>query len=84
MLDSLPCRLAAWLLRPLVFPFGTRLRPPSDKLGAAVTRALMDDDAAREGLTSGIYVPPKSEPGLGKLEAVRAQILERAERVNEP
>ena len=76
VLDNLPSRLAAWLLRPLVFPFGARLRPPSDKLGAAVARALMDDDAAREGLTSGIFVPPASELGLGKLEAVRAQAID--------
>ncbi len=69
VLDNLPNRAAAWALRPLVFPLGRRLRPPSDAQGAAVARALLDDPAARDALTADIYRPPAQEPGLGRLEA---------------
>lgn len=69
ILDNLPNRAAAWGLRPLVFPFGARRRPPSDVLGAQVARALLEDREERLRLTSDIYIPPPHEPGLGRLEA---------------
>jgi acyl-CoA dehydrogenase len=68
LLDNLPLRPAAWMLRPLVFPWGARLRPPSDALGGEVAQALLDDDSVRDRLTAGIYLPPAAEPGLGRLE----------------
>ncbi len=68
VLDNLPTRPAAWLLRPLVFPLGARHRPPSDKLGGAVARGLLDDRQACLTLTRDIYVPPPDEPGLGRLD----------------
>ena len=68
LLDNLPFRPAAWLLRPLVFPWGARLRPPSDERGAQVAHALLDDESVRARLTDGIYLPPAGEPGLGRLE----------------
>ncbi len=69
VLDNLPNRPAAWLLRPFVFPLGARHRPPGDALGAAVARGLLEDRAARLSLTADMYVPPPDEPGLGHLEA---------------
>ena len=69
ILDNLPSRPAAWLLRILIFPLGPRRRPPSDRLGGAVARELLEDRAARHELTKHIYKPPAHEPGLGKLEA---------------
>ena len=69
VMDNLPNRPAAWLLRPLIFPLGPRYRPPSDVLGSAVARGLLEDRDARLNLTAGIYVPKPDEPGLGHLEA---------------
>ena len=69
ILDNFPNRPVAWLLRALVFPLGPRYRPTSDKLGAAVARALLEDREARLHLTADMYVPPPDEPGLGRLEA---------------
>jgi acyl-CoA dehydrogenase len=69
VLDNLPLRPAAWLVRCLVFPLGARHRPPDDALGSAVARSLLEDRACREHLTADIYVPPRDEPGLGRLEA---------------
>jgi acyl-CoA dehydrogenase len=69
VLDNLPARPVAWLLRAIVFPLGADLRGPNDALGAEVARALLDEPGVRERLTASIYVPPEEEPGLGHLEA---------------
>jgi acyl-CoA dehydrogenase len=69
VLRNLPSRLAAWVVRPVVFPLGVRYRPPSDATGAMVARSVLEDDNARGGLATGIFMPPSSEPGLGQLEA---------------
>ena len=75
VLDNLPNRAAAWALRPLVFPLGARHRPPSDELGGAVARGLLEDRQVCRSLTSDIYVPPPQEPGLGRLEVALDQAL---------
>jgi acyl-CoA dehydrogenase len=69
ILQNLPVRWAARLLGAIVFPLGSHRAPPSDALGAAVARALLDDREERNALTSDIFVPPATEPGLGRLEA---------------
>jgi acyl-CoA dehydrogenase len=69
ILQNLPVRWAARLLSVLVFPLGSHRPPPSDALGSEVARALLDDREERNALTSDIFVPPPSEPGLGRLEA---------------
>ena len=69
VLDNLPVRWIAVLLRLAIFPLGARFRPPSDRLGAEVARAILEDREARHTLTSDVFVPPASEPGLGALEA---------------
>jgi acyl-CoA dehydrogenase len=68
VIDNLPARPAAWLLRALVFPLGADLRGPDDALGAEAARALLDEHEVRERLTASIYVPPPQESGLGHLE----------------
>ena len=75
VLDNLPNRPAAWALRPLVFPLGARHRPPSDELGGAVARGLLEDRQVCLTLTPDIYVPPPQEPGLGRLEVALDQAL---------
>jgi acyl-CoA dehydrogenase len=69
VLDNLPARPAAWLIRVLVLPPWSRVRPPDDRLGAAVARGLLEDRETRVALTGDIYVPPPDELGLGRLEA---------------
>lgn len=69
ILDNLPNRVAAAVLRPLIFPFGSNQRPPSDKLGSAVARGLLENREARLHLTTDIFIPPSEEIGLGRLEA---------------
>jgi acyl-CoA dehydrogenase len=69
VIDNLPTRPAAWLLRALVYPAGAHLRVPNDKLGGQVARSLLEDREARDVLTRDIFVPPHHELGLGRLEA---------------
>ena len=68
-LANLPARPVASLLRAIIFPIGRWHRPPLDRLGASVASALLEDREARLHLTTGMYVPPPTEPGLGRLEA---------------
>jgi acyl-CoA dehydrogenase len=68
VVDNLPSRPMAWMLRALVFPLGARLRPPSDHLATVVARALLDGGETRTALTRDIFVPPESDPALGRLE----------------
>jgi acyl-CoA dehydrogenase len=75
VLRNLPNRPVAWALRPLVFPLGRRLRPPDDRLGAAVAKALLDVPAVRDALTRDVYRPPAEEPGLGRLEVTLAKAV---------
>ena len=76
IIENLPNRPAAWLLRALTLPLGPRFRPPSDRLGSAVARSLLEDAVAREHLTSDIFVPDKTEIGLGRLEAALENAVE--------
>jgi acyl-CoA dehydrogenase len=69
ILDNLPARPAAWILRALIFPLGARFRPPSDQLGARVARDVLEDREARLHLTEDVFVPAPDEVGLGTLEA---------------
>ncbi|WP_243042656.1 acyl-CoA dehydrogenase [Dyella sedimenti] len=69
VLDNLPSPFAAGFARRLVFPLGARFRPPSDRLGQRVARAILEDREARIHLTGDIHVPGPDEPGLGQLEA---------------
>jgi len=71
VLRNLPARAAAWAITPLVFPPGLRGRErgPDDRLSARAAVAMLEDEATRESLTRGIYLPPADEPGLGRLES---------------
>jgi len=69
VIENLPTRAAAWMLKLAIFPLGAHFRPPSDALGARVARDILEDREARINLTEDIFVPPPGEVGLGALEA---------------
>ncbi len=75
VVDNLPNRAAATILRALIFPLGARLRPPTDDLGAELARGLLDGNEMRERLTPDIYLPGPDEEGLGRLEAALALVV---------
>jgi len=78
VLENLPDKLAAGLLRFAIFPLGAHTRPPSDALGASVAHALLDDREERLRLTRDIYVPAPDDPGLGRLEAALDKVVAAA------
>ena len=69
VLENLPSRPTAFLLRLAAFPLGAHVRPVPDRTVAAVAHSVLGDAEAREHLTADIFVPPPGEPGLGRLEA---------------
>jgi acyl-CoA dehydrogenase len=75
VMDNLPNRPAAWVLRALTFPVGARLKAPSDRQSAALARALLDDRALRDAVTAGIHVPAATERSLGRLEQAYAKVI---------
>ncbi|MCB9916047.1 MAG: acyl-CoA dehydrogenase [Planctomycetes bacterium] len=75
LLDNLPARFVARVLRWKLFPPLWRFHGPSDRQRAKAARALLDGDPAREALTTGIFVPPATEPGLGALEDALTKVL---------
>ncbi|MBZ0222150.1 MAG: acyl-CoA dehydrogenase [Dokdonella sp.] len=75
VIDNLPVRWVAALLKLTIFPLGARFRPPSDRLGSAVARDILEDREARQALTADVFVPPPDEPGLGSLEAALAKAV---------
>ena len=75
-LANLPNRALAWTLRRVVFPLGLTRKPPSDRIGAQVVRAMMTPGGARERLTSGMHVPANEREPLGVLEPALRAVLE--------
>jgi acyl-CoA dehydrogenase len=79
ILDNLPMRPAAWLLRLLLFPLGTRAKPPSDRVATEVAVGVLGRGEQRLRHTSDMFTPPEDEPGLGALEKRLEIILDATE-----
>ncbi|WFU49941.1 acyl-CoA dehydrogenase [Sinorhizobium terangae] len=56
VLDNLPSRWAAFLVRLVAFPAGVSAPTPSDELTSAVAETLMKDSPQRDRLTPDIYL----------------------------
>jgi acyl-CoA dehydrogenase len=69
LLDNLPSRLSGRFLKLKLFPWWSRVSPPSDRLSAKIAKALLDDGEARRHLTTEIHIPGPEDLGLGRLEA---------------
>jgi len=68
VLDNFPSRFVAAWLRMLVFPKGLTLNAPFDKIGSKVAQILLTPGAARDRLTSGVYIPRRDDDVIGRLE----------------
>ena len=75
VIDNFPNRAVAWVLRPLVFPLGRTMKPPTDGRGAPVPGSILEDRAQLLSLSAHIYIPPADAPGQGPLESALAQPL---------
>src|SRR5690606_30789373 len=73
VLENLPNRVVALLLRLAVFPTGRHFAKPSDRLDARVAELVSRDTAARRRLVEGTYLTPLKNNPLGRLHALLAE-----------
>ncbi|MGB9150051.1 MAG: acyl-CoA dehydrogenase [Burkholderiales bacterium] len=76
VLANFPNRFIAAILRRLIFPKGLTLTTPSDKMGGAVAKILIEPNAARDRLTQGIYVSDDESNVIGGLQAAFIAVVE--------
>ncbi len=65
---NFPGRFAGAALRYLVFPWGARFRPPSDRIGHRVAERVLSPGETRERLVEGIFRSRDSADAVGRLE----------------
>lgn len=75
ILHNFPSRPMAWLLRPFLFPWGLRRRPPSDTLGHRIASILLQPSAVRDRLTDGIFIGEDPDDITGRLEHALALVV---------
>jgi acyl-CoA dehydrogenase len=75
ILANFPSPLAGWLLRRLVFPWGRRWSKPSDHLGHACARLLLEPSEARDRLTRNMFISRDPKDITGILEYALEQVL---------
>lgn len=66
--------IGIWL-RPIVFPLGCCLKPPSDALGHQVSVLLSGATPTRTRLTSGIYDTPDENNMVGQVGAALLKVI---------
>jgi len=75
VLRNFPVRPVAWVLRALVFPFGRREVPPSDRLGRRVAALLTAPNEARTRLMGDIYMTPNANNPIGRMNALLPEVI---------
>jgi acyl-CoA dehydrogenase len=82
ILDNLPVRPVAMMLRGILFPFGARRRPADDALGGRVAALLLEPSATRDRISTGIFISREPLDITGRLEhglaiTLKAEPVER-------
>lgn len=62
VLQNFTNRPLAWLLRLIIFPYGQRFKPPTDRLDHQVAQLLLTPSQSRDRLTQGMFIPPAESP----------------------
>jgi acyl-CoA dehydrogenase len=75
VLRNFPIRWAAWILWQLVFPWGRRAQPPSDRLGHRAAALLMTPCDARDRLADGVYLTPGANNPAGRINAALSTVI---------
>jgi len=76
ILLNFPDRRIGIALRPLIFPLGRHLRPPSDRTCAEVARRLMTPGAARDRLLDGCYRSQDPDDVTGLLNSTLELVMQ--------
>jgi acyl-CoA dehydrogenase len=74
VLRNLPSRVAAGVLRAVVFPLGRTARKPDDRLTHDVAGVVLEPSAARDRLTAGVYVPADSSEAVARLDVALEKV----------
>jgi len=77
VLQNLPARPVAFLLRGMAFPWGRYRRPPEDRIVHACAALAMAPGETRERLSKGIYVSRDPTDATGRMETAFAASVER-------
>ncbi len=75
ILRNFPSTPVGLILRGIVFPLGRRYRTPNDRLTQACARILLDESAARDRLTSGVFVSSDPQDVTGSIEHALKMVL---------
>jgi acyl-CoA dehydrogenase len=75
VIRNFPVRPVAWLLRALVFPFGRREVPPSDRLGRRVAALITAPSEARDRLTTWTYLTPTANNTVGRMNQILPDVI---------
>ena len=75
LLENLPNRIVAVVLRFVVFPYGREFELPRDAIGHAVVNTLLEPGPARERLTAGVFIPKTEDEPVGALEAALRAVI---------
>ncbi|MGL6071623.1 acyl-CoA dehydrogenase, partial [Craterilacuibacter sp.] len=74
-LCNLPSKPLAWVLRKVIFPWGMRAKPASDRTGTQIARLLMTPGAARDRLVHGVFKPQDEADAVGVLEPAMLAVI---------
>ncbi|NII12105.1 acyl-CoA dehydrogenase [Oleiagrimonas sp. C23AA] len=75
VIRNFPVRPVGWLMRVLVFPFGRREVPPSDRLGRRVAAILTAPNEARDRMLNWIYLSPSDNNAIGRMNALLPEVI---------
>ncbi len=73
ILDNFPNRVAAWMLRVFVLPFGVIRSGPSDRTVRACARLITEPSETRDRLTDGVFI---ADGAVAKLESAFHQVVD--------
>jgi acyl-CoA dehydrogenase len=75
VIRNFPVRPVAWVVHTLVFPFGRREVPPSDRLGRRVAALITAPNAARDAMVKGMYLTPNANNPVGRMHALLPEVI---------
>jgi acyl-CoA dehydrogenase len=73
--ENYPNKIAAHLMKCIVFPFKKPFKQPSDRLDHSAAEILLSTSSARDRLTEGIFIPSNTDEPLGLIEDALPRVI---------
>ena len=74
-LRNFPIRPVGWLLWLVIFPFGRRATPPSDRLGHRAASLMMTPCDARARMAEGVFTTPGPKNPAGRVDSYLPKVI---------